>query len=55
MKIFTIIILIVISGIWGYYQIKLFPPKNFGCLYIFTSFAGGYCIGYLGSKFLLDN
>lgn len=52
--IFIIIIAIIISGIWGYFQVKLFPIETFGYLYIFTSFIGGYLIGYLVSNFILN-
>lgn len=53
--ILALLIAIIISGLWGYFQVKLFPVKEFGYLYIFTSFIGGYVIGYIFSKFFLDN
>ena len=59
MRKFAIILIIliglIISFIWGYLQVKLFPIKDFGYLYIFTSFIGGYLFGYIFSKFFLDD
>ena len=55
MKILTIILIIIISGIWGYFQFKIFPTEQFGYLNIFTSFIGGYIIGYIGAKLFLNN
>ena len=53
--ILALLIGIIISSLWGYFQVKLFPVKEFGYLYIVTSFIGGYLIGYVFSKFFLDN
>jgi hypothetical protein len=52
--IFIILIALIISALWGYFQVKLFPVKDFGYLYIFTSFIGGYMIGYIISKLFLN-
>lgn len=53
--ILALLIGIIISSLWGYFQVKLFPVKEFGYLHIVTSFIGGYLIGYVFSKFFLDN
>lgn len=54
MKKFKLIIFIIIAGIWGFFQVKLFPTKDFGYFYIITSFIGGCVIGCIYSKFF-DN
>lgn len=51
MKIFIFLILIIlISGLWGYFQVKLFPFEKFGYLYMFTALINGGIIGHIGNK-----
>jgi len=35
--ILILLIAIIISGLWGYFQVKLFPVEQYGYLFIFTN------------------
>jgi|688.fasta_scaffold61079_6 hypothetical protein len=47
--IYTLFILITstLGGIWGYFQVNMFPIETYGNLWIFTAFGGGFLIGYI--------
>lgn len=45
-----LIVIILLSAIWGWFQPDIFPVEKFGPLCFFTAGIGGYLIGYFGSK-----
>ena len=38
---------IILGGIWGWFQVDLFPMEKFGVLFILTAAIGGLTIGWL--------
>jgi quinol-cytochrome oxidoreductase complex cytochrome b subunit len=42
------ILIIAVSGVWGYLQPIWLPSEKYGTLYIITAMAGGAVIGFIG-------
>ena len=51
-NIIIIMLMILLSGLWGFLQLTIFPFENFGFLYLITSIIGGGIIGIILSKFM---
>ena len=47
----VLIVIIILSVIWGGFQSTLFPTETYGILYIVSAFFGGILIGLIGQKF----
>lgn len=51
LMILTLIVMaIVLTILWGALQPLIFTEETFGCLFIITSFLGGYFIGVIFFK-----